>query len=169
MNIIVTSTNLYGLIGVRNYYLNSYYKCAFIILGSVLSSCMYHMTESIKHTMPGMGVSIVIQKHLLDVDRLFALLGVLVSLYNIKLQNIKPLIPYLFIGVIGTIIPEIISGFFSSGTHMSIIPPIIKQILNPTEYRVNRGLEQIIYIIGHSIWHICMFHISNGISYNIKY
>ena len=168
LNIIVAGTNFYGLPGVITYYQKGFIVKSVITASAIFFSTIYHLVEKNKHNMPGIGYfqddGSQIVLHVLD--RTGAILSVLIGLHHIYIKNIPilPLIGWGFIGTIAEIIPEIISGLYSSGRHDSIISTWIVNWLNPTKYKINKHIEHTIYTIGHCIWHLSMFHISNIIS-----
>lgn len=170
-NFLVSGSNLIGVIGIFNYYTKGEYLNFIAILFSVTSSIIYHLIEKNKHNMPGIGYfkSNYWQKKLLNLDRLGAVFAALITMKRIislwGFINLNKLIVIGIIGIMGEIIPEIISGLYNSGRHDSIIPNFIVILLNPNKNKININLEHKIYIIGHCIWHISVFSISNIISY----
>lgn len=168
LNIIVASSNLIGLIGVLNYYNKGLLLECFCIMFSIVSSCIYHLAESIKHNMDGIGycTNNKTQKLLLNMDRIGAVLASVITLRIIIYHQIllDQIILISLFGVLGEIIPEIISGLYTSGNHESVIPKSITLYLNPNGYKMNQTIEHIIYVSCHCIWHIAMFQISNIVS-----
>lgn len=168
LNVIVTVSNLIGIIGVNNYYQKKLYFQAIGILSSILCSCGYHIVENIKHNMPGIGylTDKTSQHLLLNCDRTTAVLAAIVTLRQIITKQINPipLLPLLITGIAGLVIPELVSGLYSLSDHESIIPNLLLLALNPNKYHISVALEHIIYVIGHCVWHGCMFQISNIVS-----
>ncbi len=168
LNIILATTNIVGAIAIYNYCIKFQYINALCIFISVSSSFVYHLIEIIKHNMPGVGVltNIHTQKLLLNIDRIGALLATVVTVKEMYYKNIS-ISSILNIGiyaVIGLVVPEILSGLYSAGSHQSVIPPLIKTWINPQGYKINETIEHIIYVVGHSIWHINVFRIANIVS-----
>jgi len=168
LNIIIASSNFVGLMGFFNYYDKELFFEGYCILFSIMSSFFYHLVETHKHNMHGIGYfdNLKIQKILINIDRVGAVLGSIITLKRIYLLQI-PLDSIILIGIfaiISLVIPEMISGLYSSGKHESIIPILIKHTLNPHGYKINRQIEHIIYVICHCCWHFSVFQISNLVS-----
>lgn len=168
LNGIITSSNFIGLIGVYNYYDKSLILEAFIIMFSIISSFVYHLFENHKHNMTGIKYfdNHRAQKILINIDRIGAVVASIITLKRIYLLQI-PLNKIIWIGifaVISEVIPEIVSGLYSSGKHNSIIPMRIRLSINPDGYKMNRQLEHIIYVTCHCCWHFSVFYISNLVS-----
>jgi len=113
-----------------------------------------------------MDIGELTQIKLLNWDRFGAICAVLIGLRHFQNKHIKQYLPFLMIGITSDILPEILSGLYSSKNHHSIIPKSIKYFINPTNYQINTTFEQIFYVIFHCAWHLCMFHISNLVSMN---
>ncbi|QKF94464.1 hypothetical protein QKU48_gp1006 [Fadolivirus algeromassiliense] len=168
LNIIVASTNFYGIYGVYTYYNNNQYIESFIIFCAIWFSILYHLVEKNKHNMPGIGIFTdnTSQMYLLNLDRISAICASIVTVKQIYI-NCIPITSLLIIGMIGVVgelVPEIVSGLYSSGKHNSLIPEYIVTYTNPQKYKINKHIEHMIYVIGHCIWHLSMFHISNCVS-----
>jgi len=168
VNLIVASSNFVGLFGVSNYYHKELFLEAWSILFSVMSSFIYHLFENNKHNMPGTGYfkNPKTQQILLNIDRVGAFLAIGVTLKRMYETDISIniFLTRVLIAVIAELIPEIISGIYSSGNHQSIIPSSITKYLNPKGYKMNRTIELSIYVICHCLWHISVFQISNQVS-----
>jgi hypothetical protein len=103
------------------------------------------------------------QKSLLNLDRFGAVSAALVTLSQIIVKKIDifHMSLLLAVAVICEIIPEILSGIWSSGNHVSVIPNHIVKRINPGGYKICKGLEHSIYVIRHCTWDLMVFHISN--------
>jgi len=124
------------------------------------------MPGSMIPSLLGIVVDAKSQYILLNCDRTAALMASIITLKSIinKSVPLRYLVPSFIIAVIGLMLPEIVSGLYSSGNHISIIPKILISILNPHKYQIHRYLEYAIYLIGHCLWHGYIFHISNMVS-----
>jgi len=161
LNIIVAFSNFIGLPGVFNYYNKGLNIEAIVVFFSIVSSFFYHLFENHKHNMTGIGYfdNPKAQKILINIDRIGAVIASIITLKRIYLLQI-PLNNIIWIGIfalISEVIPEIVSGLYSSGKHDSIIPMRIRLSFNPYGYKMNRQLEHIIYVPFHCYWHFHIF------------
>lgn len=165
-NILVASTNFVGISAVIDYYRRGLIFKSFIIGASIFFSTIYHLVERNKHNMPGItGIceDDKTQTKLLDLDRFFAKANFFVTLHTIYVDQVPLTWPLIvgIIGIIGELVPEVVSGLYSSGRHKTLIPAWVIEKINPTKYKISENLEHIIYLLGHNIWHVCAFEVSN--------
>jgi hypothetical protein len=123
--------------------------------------------------MPGIGIctDAETQEKLLNFDRFFAKANMLVTAHTMYINNVPLMWPLIvgIVGITGEVIPEIVSGLYSSGRHKSAIPTWIVEKVNPSGHKISETLEHMIYLVGHNIWHICAFEVSNIAARFIKY
>lgn len=123
----MASTNLVGVFSIYKLFMVGKYARATSLLTSMIFSFIYHLCESIKHDMPGIGVSESTERKLLSLDRLAAYSSIMVAIVDgVEIFRIKILIALLCL-----FISEVVSIKFS--------------------------MEKAIYMLFHSLWHIIIF------------
>ena len=135
-NILVASTNLYGIAAIINCYKHRNLFDGIMIAMPMIASTFYHLAEHSKHFMPGFAMH-KFERKMLNYDRFFAVISM--AYFGIKyierIKNSNILIP---------LIIAMVSGYISEHIkHDHSIESIHKSI----------------YMITHAIWHISLFHI----------
>jgi hypothetical protein len=141
-NIIVASTNLFGLKAIQRSLTDKKYLEAFLLTGSMTSSITYHLAEHSKHHMTGIKFLIPYEKILLNFDRFFATATVLLFLNKYYItnkykHNLNKLIAMSLFCLVS-----------SEGLHFSL-----KNIL-PVWF------HKILFIGLHGSWHVLVFNIA---------
>jgi hypothetical protein len=132
-NLFVAATNLYGLRAIKTGIQKRYWKESIMLGCAMYASIIYHLSET-KHNMN----SLILTNNTsvtLNIDRLFAFCSMALILFNLKNKLNKKM---LIIGTIG-----LISMMISESQHVITLPMFI---------------EKPLYLVTHSIWHICAFH-----------
>jgi hypothetical protein len=159
LNLIVASTNWYGLIGVVKAYEQQNYIHASLLSSVITFSTLYHLVEKSKHSMrPLFKVNEKVEHWLLQADRLFAVLSVLSSLYLIYIKSISLslVVPKFLYGAMCALIADLFSSCCNKH-HNSLLSCYFYMSDAPSP----KWLERSFYAICHSIWHLCAFHVSN--------
>lgn len=141
-NILVSLSNLYGLFSLIQFYKNREYLNLFLVTCAMVSSILYHLAESKKHNMAGIYLLKPYEKILLNLDRFFATMAIIVftTKYWIIIFNYSPIIQIIPFGLFCLILSEF----------PNYIPVTI----------FSKPISKIIFIISHSIWHIYAFHVA---------
>lgn len=135
-NLILSLTNLYAIFPFVQYYQKGLYLKASSITFAAISSFVYHLIETHKHHMPGIGIfNDRVSHHIfLNLDRFFAFFAIY-QCFSFKILNY----PYHVIFALS----------------MVFISEVISRL---TSY------EKIIHVITHSLWHISIFEIARLLS-----
>lgn len=142
-NIILALSNLYGLGGVFSYLQQGMLFFAFSVSGSVFSAMIYHLAETERFGMPGVGWRVIPgdQRYLWFLTLTFDLLTAALTIMVTNVANY--FFFYQFIaGAILAAIPDLLARF----------PSLIGQY----------GKEmRILYVICHTVFHLNNFYIVN--------
>jgi hypothetical protein len=133
-NILVSATNLFGIIPICIALENENYICAVIAFCAMFASIIYHMSET-RHGLPG----IFLKKHsekLLLIDRIFAVIAMIYGLYLLYM-NKNIYLPVIILKIIIAISAGCLSEIF--------------------------GKDPVLYTMFHSIWHCIVFLILGDI------
>jgi hypothetical protein len=134
-NILVALSNWVAIPAIKHAYLTGRTLEAFLLGGSALSSFLYHLSERSKHHMKGFKFLAPYESILLELDRVFAKLTILLFAYNYYE------IPFVNNYILLFLIVGVIAGYISEH---------IPQSLNVQSH-------QWLFVISHSMWHNFMF------------
>jgi hypothetical protein len=137
-NLIVSLSNLYAVIPITRLIAYEEYFGAFIVSMAMISSTAYHMVETNKHHMMGMG-KYYGEQILLNLDRFFAIISTLYIIVHFPIGLTS-----------GQFIGFAICGSIALG--VSEIPHYVKQ------FEMNYPYGMHLYVVSHIIWHITAFH-----------
>jgi len=144
-NLIVSLSNLYAVIPITRLIAHEKYFGAFIVSMAMISSTAYHMVETDKHHMTGMGrncgklIRFPSERVWLNLDRFFAIISTLYIIVQFPIGLTS-----------GQFIGFAICGSIALG--VSEIPHYVKQ------FEMNYPYGMHLYVVSHIIWHITAFH-----------
>lgn len=138
-NVIVSLSNIIGFYCIIIYKLNGLKKL--LVVMPVFASIIYHLSET-KHNLPGIYPLNKYSNILLNIDRFFAVISFIVTLYNIIKLPLYKQIKYLTIGIMALLCLII-----------SERDVIYKNLNIYSDFTIN----QYEFILFHSIWHFMAF------------
>lgn len=136
-NLILSLSNLYGLLAVSVLYNNNDMFGAIILSGTILSSMIYHLIEHHKHNLVGLSEfnlcdTVCHHQTFINFDRFFACSSVLYLLtYDLIIEHIV----------------------------LTVIALICLSISETTQYIEHRIIKRL-FVPLHFIWHILAFHLA---------